>query len=51
MSLNESPIALAAEAHAVATAEHGPFKPQRIETWPRPALTISFGIMNGLINR
>ena len=49
MSLRASPIALAAEAQAVATAEHGPFKPQRIETWPLAALTISLGITNGLI--
>ena len=49
ISLSASPIALAAEAHAVATAEHGPFKPQRIEIWPLAALTISLGITNGLI--
>ena len=49
MSLRASPIALAAEAQAVATAEHGPFSPQRIETWPLAALTISLGITNGLI--
>ena len=49
MSLRASPIALAAEAHAVATAEHGPFNPQRIESWPLAALTISLGITNGLI--
>ncbi len=49
MSLSASPIALAAEAQAVATAEHGPFNPQRIETWPLAALTISLGITNGLI--
>ena len=49
ISLNASPIALAAEAHAVATAEHGPCSPQRIETWPLAALTISLGITNGLI--
>ena len=49
MSLKASPIALAAEAQAVATAEHGPCRPQRIETWPLAALTISLGITNGLI--
>ena len=42
-------MALAAEAQAVATAEHGPCSPQRIEIWPLPALTISLGIVNGLI--
>ena len=47
--MNASPIALAAEAQAVATAEHGPCRPQRIETWPLPALTISLGMVNGLI--
>ncbi len=49
MNRRASPIALAADAHAVATAEHGPWRPQRIETWPLPALTISLGIVNGLI--
>ena len=34
ISLKASPIALVAEAQAVATAEHGPCRPQRIETWP-----------------
>ena len=42
-------MALAAEAQAVATAEFGPCRPQRIETWPLAALTISLGIVNGLI--
>ena len=42
-------MALAAEAQAVATAEFGPRRPQRIETWPLAALTISLGIVNGLI--
>ena len=37
-------MALAAEAQAVAMAEHGPFKPQRMEIWPLAALTISLGI-------
>src|SRR4051812_15236010 len=46
---NESPMALAAEAHAVATADVGPRRPHRIETWPLAALTISLGIVNGLI--
>ena len=49
MILKASPIALAAEAQAVATAEFGPRRPQRIETWPLAALTISLGIVNGLI--
>src|SRR6266478_396417 len=49
ITLKASPIVLAADAHAVATAEHGPRKPQRIETWPLAALTISLGITNGLI--
>src|ERR1700677_5000141 len=49
MSLNASPIALAALAQAVATAEFGPRRAQRIDTWPLAALTISLGIVNGLI--
>ncbi len=42
-------MALAAEAQAVATAEHGPLSPQRIDTCPLAALTMSFGMTNGLI--
>ena len=38
-----------AEAQAVATAELIPFRPYLIDTWPEPALTISLGIVNGLI--
>ena len=49
ISRKASPMALAAEAQAVATAEQGPFNPQRIETWPLAALTISLGMTNGLI--
>src|SRR5512135_671015 len=49
MILKASPIALAAEAQAVATAVFGPRRPHLIETWPLAALTISFGIVNGLI--
>src|SRR4051794_21791305 len=49
MILKASPMALAAEAQAVATAEFGPRSPQRIEIWPLAALTISLGMVNGLI--
>ena len=49
MCLKASPMALLAEAQAVATAELTPFRPHRIETWPEPALTISLGMVNGLI--
>src|SRR3954469_12823283 len=49
MILKASPMALAADAQAVATAEFGPRRPHRIETWPLAALTISLGIVNGLI--
>ena len=48
-SLKASPMAFAAEAQAVAIAELGPRRPQRIETCPDAALTISFGIVKGLM--
>src|SRR3954463_5957788 len=38
IGFSESPIALAAEAQAVATAEHGPCRPHLIDTWPLAAL-------------
>ena len=43
-----SPIALAAVAHAVATADAGPRRPYLIDTFPLAALTISRGTVNGL---
>jgi hypothetical protein len=49
ITLKASPMALVAEAQAVAMAEAGPRRPKWIETWPLPALTISLGIVNGLI--
>ena len=48
ISLKASPMALVAEAQAVATAVFGPRRPKWIETLPLAALTISLGIMNGL---
>src|SRR5262245_56734759 len=44
-----SPIALAAEAQAVATAMFGPRRPKWMEIWPEAAFTMSFGITNGLM--
>ena len=49
MILKASPMALAAEAQAVAMAVFGPRRPHLIETWPLAALTISLGMMKGLI--
>ena len=47
--MKASPIALAAEAQAVATAEFGPAGPSGSRPGRWPALTISLGIVNGLI--
>ncbi len=48
MRRNESPIAWVPVAHAVQTAEFGPFAPVRMETCPEARLTIIPGIRNGL---
>src|SRR5690606_23949919 len=48
MTSAASPIACAAEAQAVATAEFGPLIWKWIETLPEPALHIRRGTMKGL---
>ena len=48
MNRKASPMALEPVAQAVATAVFGPCRPNRIETLPLAALTISLGTVNGL---
>src|SRR5207248_11303673 len=49
MARRASPMAWAAEAHAVETAVFGPARPKWMEMLPAAALGIIFGITNGLI--
>ena len=49
MARRASPMALAAEAQAVATAVFGPHRPKWIEMLPAAALAIILGMTNGLI--